>query len=85
MGFKIDMEKLDLIRTRNFLLKFKNFFKKNVSFKTPYSTLVRAWESVDVAGIGPYTWSDCEQRRGNIGYKILSLAHAKGMTALRRK
>ena len=23
--------------------------------------------------------------RGNIGYKVLSLAHAKGVTALRRK
>ena len=84
MGFKIDMEKLDLIRTRNFLLKFKNFFKKNVSFKTLYR-LARAWESVDVAGTGPYTWTDCEQRRGNVGYKILSLARAKSVIALGRK
>ena len=28
-----------------------------------YSTLVKAWENVDVAGFGPYTWSDCEQRK----------------------
>ena len=50
-----------------------------------YNTPAKAWESVDVAGSGLYTWSGCEQRRGNIGYKISSLARAKGVTALRRK
>ena len=49
------------------------------------STPTMAWESVDMAGSGPYTWSGCEQGRGNVGNKILSLAHAKGMTALGRK
>ena len=50
-----------------------------------YNTPAKAWESVDVAGSGPYTWSGCEQGRGNVGYKILSLAHAKGVTVLRKK
>ena len=36
-------------------------------------------------GYRPYTWSGCEQGRGNVGYKILSLVHAKGVTALGRK
>ena len=42
-----------------------------------YSTPVKSWESVDVAGFGPYMLSGCEQERGNVGYKILSLARAK--------
>ena len=50
-----------------------------------YNTPAKARESVDVARSGLYTWSGCEQRRGNIGYKISSLARAKGVTALRRK
>ena len=50
-----------------------------------YSTLAKAWESIDVAESEPYTWGGYEQWRGNIGYKILSLACANGMTALRRK
>jgi len=50
-----------------------------------YSTLAKAWESVDVAGSGPYTWSGCEQGIWHVGYKILSLARAKGVTALGRK
>ena len=49
------------------------------------STPDKAWESVNMARFGPYTWSGCEQGRGNFGNKILSLAHAKGMTALGRK
>ena len=28
-----------------------------------YSTPVKAWENVDVAKSGPYTWSGCEQRK----------------------
>ena len=50
-----------------------------------YSTPAKAWESVDVAESGPYTWNGCEQRRGNVGYKISSLGSAKGMTALGKK
>ena len=50
-----------------------------------YSTPAKAWESVDVVGSRPYTWSGYEQGRGNVGYKILSLARAKGVTALGRK
>lgn len=40
-----------------------------------YCTLAKACENVNVDGSKPYTWSDCEQGRGNIGYKMLSLAH----------
>ena len=29
-----------------------------------YSTPAKAWESADVVGFGPYTWSGCEQRKG---------------------
>ena len=50
-----------------------------------YSTPAKAWESVDVAESRPYTWNGCEQRRGNVGYKISSLGRAKGMTALGKK
>ena len=53
--------------------------------RTLYSTPAKAWESDDVAGSGSYTWSDCEQGRRNVGYKILSLARAKGVTALGMK
>ena len=28
-----------------------------------YSTLVKAWENVDVAKSGPYMWSGCKQRK----------------------
>ena len=31
-----------------------------------YSTPAKAYESADMAGFGPYTWNDCEQKRGNI-------------------
>ena len=50
-----------------------------------YSTPAKAWKSVDVVESGPYMWNSYEQGRRNVGYKILSLACAKGVTALGRK
>jgi len=50
-----------------------------------YSTLAKVWKSVDVAGSEPYTWSVCEQGRGNVVCKILSLARAKGVTVMGKK
>ena len=38
-----------------------------------------------MTGSGHYMWGDCEQGKGNVGYKILSIAHAKGVTALGSK
>ena len=47
-----------------------------------YSTLAKAWENVDVAGLDFTHGVVVSRGRGNVGYKILSLACAKGVIAL---
>ena len=47
-----------------------------------YSTPAIARESVDVARSRPYSWSGCEQGRGNVSHKILPLPHANDVTTL---
>ena len=42
----------------------------NVKKKNEYNLyikLAKACENVDVVGFRPYTWNNCEQRKGNVG------------------
>ena len=44
-----------------------------------YNTPAKAWESANVVGSGPYTWSGCEQRKGKhwLQGSILSLCQGR--------
>ena len=47
-----------------------------------YITTTKARENAGMAGSRPYMWNRCVQRKGNVGWRRGSLAHANGVTTL---
>ena len=48
----------------------------------PLFDVTKACENADVARAEPYMWNNCEQRKGNVGWRRGSLTLANGVTIL---